>query len=150
MSGDREGTVAGGRESGVRRERTEDGGRKAGKGKESISEGMTPFRRDDSLREWDGIPAESGMIPAGLDGKGKTEVGGQMSEVRKQEKGFGDLRFHSTFDIIEGVEEGVFPERVMMTFHPQRWTDNPVEWTKELVWQNVKNVIKKRMISRPG
>ena len=57
-------------------------------------------------------------------------------------------RFHSTFDIIEAVEGGRFPERVMMTFHPQRWTDNPVEWTKELVWQNFKNVIKKGMVSR--
>jgi len=34
----------------------------------------------------------------------------------------------------------------MMTFHPQRWMDNPVEWGKELVWQNLKNVIKKGMI----
>ena len=33
-----------------------------------------------------------------------------------------------------------------MTFHPQRWTDNPLEWAKELVWQNFKNVIKKGMI----
>ena len=39
-------------------------------------------------------------------------------------------RFHSTFDIIEAVEGGRFPERVMMTFHPQRWTDSPVEWTR--------------------
>jgi hypothetical protein len=28
----------------------------------------------------------------------------------------------------------------MMTFHPQRWTDDMVPWIKELVWQNVKNV----------
>ena len=74
----------------------------------------------------------------------------QRTEVRKQGKGFGDLRFHSTFDIIEAVEGGRFPERVMMTFHPQRWTDNPVVWGKELVWQNFKNVIKKGMVSRPS
>jgi len=61
----------------------------------------------------------------------RTEDGGQRTEVRKQGKGFGDLRFHSTFDIIEAVEGGRFPERVMMTFHPQRWTDNPVVWGKE-------------------
>jgi hypothetical protein len=34
----------------------------------------------------------------------------------------------------------------MMTVHPQRWTDDPVSWTKEVVAQNVKNVIKKWMI----
>ncbi len=26
--------------------------------------------------------------------------------------------------------------------HPQRWTDKPLPWLKELVWQNVKNVPK--------
>ena len=34
----------------------------------------------------------------------------------------------------------------MMTFHPQRWTDNSVEWGKELVWQNFKNVVKRAMV----
>ena len=28
----------------------------------------------------------------------------------------------------------------MMTFHPQRWTDKPIPWMKELVWQNTKNI----------
>jgi hypothetical protein len=49
-------------------------------------------------------------------------------------------RFHSTFDIIKAAEEGRLPDKIMMTFHPQRWTDKPVPWVKELVWQNVKNV----------
>jgi len=35
---------------------------------------------------------------------------------------------------------------VMMTVHPQRWTDSPVAWTKELVLQNVKNVVKRIML----
>jgi hypothetical protein len=48
--------------------------------------------------------------------------------------------FHSTFDIILAAEEGKLPDKMMMTFHPQRWTDKPVPWVKELVWQNVKNV----------
>ena len=46
-------------------------------------------------------------------------------------------RFHSTFDIIEAVEAGRFPDKAMITVHPQRWTDDPFQWTKELVWQNV-------------
>jgi hypothetical protein len=48
--------------------------------------------------------------------------------------------FHSTFDIIKAVEENQLPDKIMMTFHPQRWTDKPFPWLKELVWQNVKNV----------
>ncbi len=49
-------------------------------------------------------------------------------------------KFHSTFDIIKAAEEGRLPDKIMMTFHPQRWSDKPVPWVKELVWQNVKNV----------
>jgi len=53
------------------------------------------------------------------------------------------LRFHSTTDIINAVKEGRFPDKAMITTHPQRWTDNPIVWTKELIWQNIKNFIKK-------
>jgi len=50
------------------------------------------------------------------------------------------LVFHSTNDIIKAAEAGKLPDKIMMTFHPQRWTDRPLPWLKELVWQNVKNV----------
>ena len=50
--------------------------------------------------------------------------------------------YHSTSQIIQAVESGSFPQKAMITFHPQRWTDKPVPWVKELVWQNVKNVVK--------
>ncbi len=49
-------------------------------------------------------------------------------------------RFKSTQDIIDAAYDGLLPNQIMMTFHPQRWTDNPVLWVKELVWQNFKNV----------
>jgi hypothetical protein len=49
-------------------------------------------------------------------------------------------KFRSTSDIIRAAEEGELPDKIMMTFHPQRWTDRPVPWMKELVFQNVKNV----------
>jgi hypothetical protein len=49
-------------------------------------------------------------------------------------------KFHSTFDIIKAARAGKLPDKIMMTFHPQRWTDKPVPWVNELVWQNVKNV----------
>ena len=51
-------------------------------------------------------------------------------------------KFHSTFDIIKAAEEGILPDKIMMTFHPQRWTDKPVPWVRELVYQNIKNVAK--------
>jgi len=50
--------------------------------------------------------------------------------------------FHSTFDIIKAAEKRQLPDKIMMTFHPQRWTDKPVPWVRELVYQNIKNVAK--------
>ncbi len=51
-------------------------------------------------------------------------------------------KFHSTFDVINAAERGKLSDKIMITFHPQRWTDKPMPWIKELVWQNVKNIAK--------
>ena len=32
-----------------------------------------------------------------------------------------DLRFHSTFDILEAAERGLLPDKIMLNTHPQRW-----------------------------
>ena len=52
------------------------------------------------------------------------------------------LVFRTTNDIIKAVNENRFPSKAMITIHPQRWTDNYFEWTKELVTQRAKNIIK--------
>jgi len=49
-------------------------------------------------------------------------------------------------DIIKAAEKGELPDRIMMTFHPQRWSDKTVPWVKELVWQRVKNVGKRVLV----
>jgi len=49
-------------------------------------------------------------------------------------------KFKTTFDIIRAAEESRLPDEIMMTFHPQRWTDKQIPWMKELIWQNMKNV----------
>jgi hypothetical protein len=46
-------------------------------------------------------------------------------------------------DIIEAAEKGLLPDKIIINMHPQRWTDEPLPWVKELVGQNVKNVIKR-------
>ncbi|MFS4448970.1 hypothetical protein [Maribacter sp. 2307UL18-2] len=51
--------------------------------------------------------------------------------------------YRTTFDIMATIESNCFPKKVMFTFHPQRWSNNMVLWSKELVLQNVKNVVKK-------
>lgn len=48
--------------------------------------------------------------------------------------------FKSTSEIIRSAERAELPDKIMMTFHPQRWSDRPGPWFEELVWQNVKNV----------
>jgi len=53
------------------------------------------------------------------------------------------LVFHSTDDIINGIEENRLPNQIMITMHPQRWHNNKFLWTKELILQNTKNIIKK-------
>ena len=51
-------------------------------------------------------------------------------------------KFISTFDLIKAAEGGILPGKIMMTFHPQRWTVNTIPWMHELIWQNTKNVVK--------
>ncbi|MBA7548460.1 hypothetical protein ES705_40920 [subsurface metagenome] len=55
--------------------------------------------------------------------------------------------FRSTNDIIRVAENSELPDKVMMTFHPQRWHDKPLPWIRELVMQNLKNVVKRTLIS---
>ena len=77
--------------------------------------------------------------------RGRKVGGSQSQKVAKSEsqKETGFPRFHSTVEIIRAIERGELPEQVMFTFHPQRWSDDPAAWVKELVWQEVKNGIKK-------
>lgn len=72
--------------------------------------------------------------------------------VRNETKSV-DRRFpvyHSTFEMIKAIENGTFPEQAMLTVHPQRWNDRLIPWTKELVWQNVKNSGKRALIKIRG
>ena len=53
-----------------------------------------------------------------------------------------DIKIKDTNHLMEKIQNNELPDKIMLNTHPQRWTDNPVEWAKELVWQNVKNVVK--------
>ena len=58
------------------------------------------------------------------------------------------LKLHSTLDIINALNKDLMPNKIMMTIHPQRWTDNFFYWIKELIWQKLKNIIKYLKIKR--
>ncbi|NLE34331.1 MAG: hypothetical protein GX622_04455 [Bacteroidales bacterium] len=52
------------------------------------------------------------------------------------------LRFRNTGEIIINLASPLFPERLMLTIHPQRWNSGACGWIRELVGQNIKNVAK--------
>lgn len=56
--------------------------------------------------------------------------------------------YRSTSDIINAAKANTLPDQMMLTFHPQRWTNRPLPWIKELIWQNIKNVVKRMIIKR--
>jgi hypothetical protein len=52
------------------------------------------------------------------------------------------LVFHSSREIINAAGRGELPSRIMMTFHPQRWSNEVLPWIWELIVQRNKNCIK--------
>jgi hypothetical protein len=58
------------------------------------------------------------------------------------------FKYKSTFDIIHAAREGSLPDKIMITIHPQRWTNDPKLWLLELISQKVKNSIKYFIASR--
>lgn len=52
------------------------------------------------------------------------------------------LVFRTTNDIIKVAKEDRLPSQIMITVHPQRWSNNYFEWIKELLSQRLKNMVK--------
>lgn len=55
--------------------------------------------------------------------------------------------YHTTSQIITAANESSLPNQIMITTHPQRWTDSKPQWLKELFLQNTKNIVKRIIIS---
>lgn len=56
--------------------------------------------------------------------------------------------FHSTKQIIAVANNNKLPDKIMFTFHPQRWNDAFIPWMKELVLQNIKNQVKRYYVKK--
>lgn len=50
----------------------------------------------------------------------------------------------STIDVVNAIPK--LPTKMMITIHPQRWSDSYILWLRELVMQNIKNVVKRALI----
>lgn len=73
---------------------------------------------------------------------------GEKVSIRDKVKSPFNFNFRSTKDIIHAADH--LPDKIMFTFHPQRWTDRPVLWIKELIWQGVKNKVKGMIVRSEG
>ena len=89
------------------------------------------FYLTDTGRRWDGW---------------KTSVRDKVPQQENWNKE--GLVFHSTNDIIQAANQGKLPDKIMMTFHPQRWHDSSLPWLSELILQNAKNVVKRMLVNR--
>ena len=89
------------------------------------------FYLTDTGRRWDGW---------------KTSVRDKVPQQENWNKE--GLVFHSTNDIIRAAKQGKLPNKIMMTFHPQRWHEGGLPWLKELVVQNIKNQVKRVLVKK--
>lgn len=69
---------------------------------------------------------------------------GHKVSVRDRVKTSYEKTYHSTNQIIDAFTMNNLPNQIMFTFHPQRWHKNIFLWTKELLFQNTKNIVKKQ------
>jgi len=99
----------------------------------------------DTGRRWDG----GKMSVRDKVGQLDSRVVGQLDNINSKFK-IQNSKFHSTSDIITAANRGLLPDQIMLTFHPQRWTDKPLPWLQELVLQNVKNVVKRIVLRFQG
>ena len=76
---------------------------------------------------------------------GRKWDGGKVSVRDKVESSFTE-KYKTTTDIIKAIDENKFPKKAMFTFHPQRWSNEILSWSNELVKQKTKNLIKKVIV----
>lgn len=76
---------------------------------------------------------------------GRSWKNGKSTVRDKVNSGF-DLEIQSTQHLIKLIQTQKLPNKIMMNTHPNRWFDAFIPWTRELVFQNLKNVIKRFVI----
>lgn len=90
------------------------------------------FYLTDTGRRWDGY---------------KVSVRDKIPEFQRQWERKGWV-YHSTDNVIQAIRKGTFPNQVLVNTHPQRWTDNPWQWYRELGLQWMKNMVKAIIIKK--
>lgn len=88
------------------------------------------FYLTDTGRCWDGY---------------RVSVRDKISGMQEQWTAKG-LTWHTTPQLLQTIQSDRLPKHVMITTHPQRWTNHKAAWLQELVLQTTKNWIKKLWI----
>jgi hypothetical protein len=57
-----------------------------------------------------------------------------------------NLSYRTTFDMLDSLNKGEMPHKVLLNTHPHRWSKNCLEWWAEYIWQNSKNMVKWMLI----
>ncbi len=68
--------------------------------------------------------------------------------LRDKVKSDFNIEVNSSVDILKLVENGVLPEKIMLSTHPHNWADKFPEWVKIKVWQGLKNQVKKVLVKK--
>ncbi len=74
---------------------------------------------------------------------------GDKFNIRDKKMGFNQNKLvsvHSTIDLINWIKNSRNQNPIMITTHPQRWTDNKLEWFLEFSGQNLKNIAKRILL----
>ena len=71
---------------------------------------------------------------------------GESVSIRDKVDNNFKFNFRNTKDIINDISS--LPDKIMFTIHPQRWTNKYIPWMKELVFQNIKNEIKRFLVAK--
>ena len=132
----------------------------------------------DTGRRWDGtsVSIRDKVRGEGVEARGqRSEVRSQKTEVSRGEEDRGQKsedreeaeeskqkqedrrneakerpRIHSTNDLIKAIQNDQLPDQIMLTVHPQRWTDEWGPWVRELISQKVKNGVKYLIVRYRG
>lgn len=109
----------------------------------------------DTGRRWDG--GESSIRDRGItggEGEGPHPYSGWLAKplrgsLMDMTPGGVALRrtinVRTTEELIAGIRRLEFPTGLILNTHPQRWTDSFFPWVTELIFQNLKNQVKKRV-----
>jgi len=110
----------------------------------------TPYKYfTDTARMWDGdafnlrdrFSLHTGSVPKDSASRNEVNSSGKDEETES-------LKIHSTLELIHWLKMMPPENVIMITTHPQRWTNNPVEWFLELLKQKIKNHIKKILVNK--